>query len=402
MQATTQGGATATTWAHLFTRDFRIVDHSALHALRGERILPLFVFTPEQTTENDLFNKASFGFLCDSLRELASDIAQQGGRLYVFRDDTIDVLQRLARTTPLAGVSITADYTPYAKARQRRIEQFCKRQGIAFQATHDIYMHAPGSVTNKAGKTFQKFTPYYEAARRRDVPKPREHERYTWARPALTGTVTIPKINVVTHAQGGRSAALHILRTYDYDRYDETHDFLNEKTTGLSAHNHYGTVSIREVYWAFPNEALRRQLHWRDFYGAIMDAFDELYGTDAYDFMKEPGRGWRTDRAEFNKWAEGRTGVPLVDDSMKQLLETGYMHNRARLVVASYLVKDLKIHWRWGERHFAKHLVDYDFTQNFCNWCWVSSVLPFAMPPFRRFDPEAQLKRYGSTASSQS
>lgn len=388
-------------WVHIFTRDFRLVDNSALLALHDKRVLPIFVFTPAQTTENDLFNKRSFAFLCDSLRELAQDIAEQRGKLYVFRGDTVDILRRIVGASgaaaAFAGISITADYTPFAKERQRRVQAFCTEHGLAFQAVDDIYLHAPGTIKNKAGKPFQKFTPYYETARRRPVAKPQTQRPIDWQRPRLGQTVAIPSYKDDTaHVKGGRSNALRILRSFDDSRYAQKHDFLNYRTTGLSAHNHYGTVSIREVYWAFSSDALRRQLHWRDFYGGIVNSFQELYRVSPYDFMKSPEPGWRTDRADFNAWAAGRTGVKLVDDSMRQLLTTGYMHNRARLVVSSYLVKDLKIHWRWGERHFAKYLVDYDFTQNFCNWCWVSSVLPFSMAPFRRLDPDAQLRRYGS------
>jgi deoxyribodipyrimidine photo-lyase len=152
-------------------------------------------------------------------------------------------------------------------------------------------------------------------------------------------------------------------------------------------------VSIRESYAVGRRHSnlteFVRQLYWRDFYGQICWAFEGLYGESPYAFQ---GKGpWKADaaaQAKFAKWSAGRTGQPIVDAGIKQLLATGYMHNRVRLVVASYLVKDLKVYWRWGEAFFAQHLVDYDLAQNFGNWCWVSSVLPFSQPPFRRFDPE--------------
>jgi deoxyribodipyrimidine photo-lyase len=158
----------------------------------------------------------------------------------------------------------------------------------------------------------------------------------------------------------------------------------------LSAHNHFGTLSIREVYARGKKLGLTefvRQLWWRDFYGHIMADFKTLYGVDAYEFQKMPARE-PSEKAKkaFRDWCEAKTGVPLVDAGMNQLLRTGYMHNRVRLVVASWLVKDMGVHWRLGERFFARHLVDYDPAQNMMNWIWVASVLPFAQAPFRRID----------------
>jgi deoxyribodipyrimidine photo-lyase len=156
-------------------------------------------------------------------------------------------------------------------------------------------------------------------------------------------------------------------------------------------------VSIREVYWSGKQRKIEefvRQLYWRDFYGQIMDSFESLYGEEPFGFMKEPAPGWKTDRSILEKWKEGKTGHELVDAGMRQLNTTGYIHNRARLVCASWLAKDQKVHWRWGEQYFAQKLVDYDVTQNMMNWIWVSSVLPFASAPFRRLDPEVQAKQF--------
>jgi deoxyribodipyrimidine photo-lyase len=193
--------------------------------------------------------------------------------------------------------------------------------------------------------------------------------------------------------KGGRTEGLTLLKTPPPD-YTGQHDIPSIPTSNLSAHNHFGTVSIREVYHAITNDAFRRQLYWRDFYGHICFFFEALYKTSPYDFQKEPQPGWSTDKVEFKKWTDGKTGYALVDAGMRQLKVTGYIHNRARLVAAIYLTKHLKIHWRWGEQHFARLLVDYDFAQNFGNWCWVASVLPFSMAPFRSLDPEIQLKKF--------
>jgi deoxyribodipyrimidine photo-lyase len=177
----------------------------------------------------------------------------------------------------------------------------------------------------------------------------------------------IPKENTSIHVKGGRSEALLLLKTLP-ENYDKERDIPSKRTSNLSAHNHFGTVSIREVYHAAKRKGLEemiRQLYWRDFYGHIMADFENLYGTSAIEFQKDSatpisGITWKYDRELFNKWCRGETGHDLVDAGMRQLNETGYIHNRARLVCAYYLVKDLKIFWRWGERYFASKLVSDD------------------------------------------
>lgn len=378
------------TWIHLFTRDLRIVDNNALEALSHKTVLPVFIMTPEQTTsKNALLNERSIGFMCDSLRDLH---AETDGSLQCFRGTVPAVLQRVLRAVPdVEGISMIKDYTPYAKEREETVRKLALAHKLEFSSTDDIYLHAPGVVLNASKKPYQKFTPFYEASRKLSPAKPNRAAPVRWMRQRVPGSISIPS---QSDGRGGRKRGLKILASFDCTNYARDRDMLSKETSLLSAHNHFGTVSIREVYHAMPCAEFRRQLYWRDFYGQIVAFFPVLYGVSPYDFMKTPGRGWSTDRAAFNRWAQARTGVPLVDAAMRQLLETGYMHNRARLVAASYLVKDLKIHWRWGERFFAKQLVDYDFSQNFGNWCWVSSVLPFSMPPFRRFDPATQAKRY--------
>jgi deoxyribodipyrimidine photo-lyase len=192
--------------------------------------------------------------------------------------------------------------------------------------------------------------------------------------------------------RGGRREGIRILAHDIPKHYERDHDRLDAPTSHLSAHNHFGTVSIREVYWATSQEAFRRQLYWRDFYGHIMAGFEDLYGVGAYEFQA-PTRWRKGEREVFEAWSKGATGVPLVDAGIREMLATGFMHNRARMVVASWLVKDKGVHWRWGERFFAQHLVDYDPAQNMMNWIWVASVLPFASAPFRRHDPYRSAER---------
>jgi deoxyribodipyrimidine photo-lyase len=450
----------------LFHRDLRIVDHNGLHFAKEnyKTILPLFVFTPEQVSDkNKLRSVNSIQFMIASLKELEGEIRKQGGKLFVAYGDTVEVLKKIKQTFQIEAIVETADYTPYAKKRSEDILKFTEKEGLKYHPIHDSYLLEPGTIKNGTGKTFQKFTPFYNSALKHKIPAPRHAEQFSWIRPSSgkKGTrkirrsswettldamedkfVSTPNPDIAV--KGGREEGLKLIKNIP-DSYAKTHDIPSINTSFLSAHNHYGTVSIREVYaqahkpgsvryrevyaqahkpgsvryrevyaqahkpgsvrYREPSEvqeggkgntAFIRQLWWRDFYGNIMADFETLYKVGAYEFQKKEYEHPLTDSKKdlFEKWCKGETGVRLVDAGMKQMLKTGYMHNRLRLVVASWLTKDMKIHWRHGERFFAKHLVDYDATQNMMNWIWVASELPFASAPFRKVSAEGTAQKF--------
>lgn len=408
----------------LFHRDLRLVDHYGLEvaaAASKDPIIPVFIFTPEQVTEkNTLKSDNSVQFMLQSLKELGTALRQKHTRLVLLYGDTVKMLKSLTDELAAAGHKVSAitetkDYTPYAKKREAAVRRFAEEIGAKYAAPHDLYLTEPGSVRTGAGRVFQKFTPYYEAAKGQKIPKPLGVAVPTagWFKPRTTAykhEITLataykeflPRgLNPAIAVKGGRTEGLALLRKLPAN-YDEIRDYPAKRTSLLSAHNHFGTVSIREVYWAAKElsptkmEGFIRQLFWRDFHGALMDNFEDLYGEAPYEFEGKSALKGKTDeaaRSKFAAWKKGETGHALVDAGIKQLLTTGYMHNRVRLVVASYLVKDCHVYWRWGERFFAKHLVDYDPAQNMMNWINVSSLAPFGMAPFRRHDPEASAKR---------
>lgn len=403
----------------LFHRDLRIIDHRALQVAADLKkpVVPLFVFTPEQVSEkNTLRSLNSIQFMLESLRDLANAIKSDGGRLVLAYGHTVDVLKGIHKKAgPVAAVVETADYTPYALRRTEEILKFTEEIGATYHAVADSYLLEPGTATNKSGKTFQKFTPFYETVRWRKIDAPAEKTRgLKWARVSTTkgggsgsraktrkvrrlpGEVLLetmdsrlcPRPNLEIAVHGGRAEGLKLLAKIPHD-YAKIHDVPSETTSMLSAHNHYGTLSIREVYERGKSQGLTefvRQLWWRDFYGHIMADFKRLYGVEAYDFQKDAPEQSEKAKKAFRDWCDAKTGVPMVDAGMTQMLRTGYMHNRLRLVVSSWLIKDMHVHWRLGERFFAKHLVDYGPAQNMMNWIWVASVLPFAQAPFRKID----------------
>lgn len=399
---------------YIFHRDFRLVDHKGLEAVKtliqeGSSVVPIFIFTPEQvSTENKFRSLNSIQFMIASLMELNETLRAQGTRLFCFYGRNLEVIESLRQQLSIQAVVETKDYTPFAKQREKDFRLYCMTHGIQYESPEDMYLTNPGTVLTGSGKTFQKFTPFWETARRMEVAKPDALVKLPWfrSRQALKGEVhlvgmrkkLVPVENRSLHVKGGRSEAILLLKALP-PKYDTERDTPSKQTSNLSAHNHFGTVSIREVYWAGRDKGIKefiRQLYWRDFYGHLMANFEHLYGEHPFEFMKDPAPGWKADKLGLEQWKQGKTGHSLVDAGMRQLNETGYIHNRARLVCASYLAKELKIHWRWGEQYFAQKLVDYDVTQNMMNWIWVSSVLPFASAPFRRLDPEVQANRYDS------
>jgi deoxyribodipyrimidine photo-lyase len=389
---------------YIFHRDLRLVDNNTLIAAvakareLGSRLVPVFIFTEQQVTDRNPYKSSnSIQFMLESLADLAA--ATKGHLNFYMGPDQATVLKRHFKDElSTAHIFETADYTPYARARQEATARLVPEGN--YHLVHDTYLTEPGTVLNGSGRMFQKFTPFYDKARAKAVAAPRPVPRIIpWA-PRRADTLWLNQIaprigsepNPHIHVHGGRSEGLKLLARIPRN-YAAIHDIPAERTTDLSAHHHYGTVSIRETFRAADGQPeLRRQLYWRDFYGHICAAFEDLYGMSPYDF-KGPGT-WRYDRAAFNKWAKGKTGVPIVDAAMRQLVQTGYMHNRARLIVANYLVKDQKIYWRWGERFFAQHLVDYDFAQNFGNWAWVASVFAWSQAPFRSLKAERQAERF--------
>lgn len=392
---------------HIFHRDLRTTDNEALIKAQElaskskSDLVTLFIFTPEQVGQSNKFRSLnSIEFMLNSLEELNTELKNHLSCLYA---NQLEALTEIQTKYTIVGISEQRDHTPFAKQREVNTVMFCAQNDIEYIVGTDVYLTVPGSVLNKSGKMFQKFTPFYNQAKTIHVAKPMPSPTLNRLHKVkLQSSTTIPNMrkkliqspNPHIHVKGGRSEAVNILHNAMPKTYTTTHDIPSIPTSNLSAHNHFGTVSIREVYHALNNEEFQRQLYWRDFYGHICDAFEDLYKVSPYDFQQTPQKGWSTDTDAFKMWTDGKTGHEMVDAGMMQLKKTGYIHNRPRLIAAIYLTKHLKIHWRWAEQYFAQHLVDYDFAQNFGNWCWVASVLPFSMAPFRSLDPEIQKKKF--------
>lgn len=384
----------------LFHRDLRLWDHRPLQSCLQHKlpVLPLFILDPVQVSKNEatVLSTKSLSCLFQSLHDLDNELYERfDSHLEVQYGTPTKVLHDIYRHQPFSALYETKDYTPFAIQRQNTIKTWCEAHGVAYHCMDDLYLFTPGHVLNKSGRVFQKFTPFYNTVRVMTIPKPIGIVKGTFHKttsPNLSRIyrkITGKKSNWRDERrlfQGGRKEGLSLLKGLGKN-YKDTGLF----KSGLSVHHHYGTISVRESYHRSLElgnklEEFRRQLFWREFYGHLMAAFKQLYGVDPLQYqLPKPLAGKK--KKLYDQWCTSTTGLEVIDAGMRQLKEEGFMPNRLRLLTSSWLIKDAKINWRHGERYFANHLLDYDFSQNMLNWLWVAGGLPFAMAPYRRFNP---------------
>jgi deoxyribodipyrimidine photo-lyase len=393
---------TALVW---FRRDLRVRDHPALRdALDAhERVITVFCLD-DRLLNGRHASGTRTQFMLECLRDLDDSLRERGGALVIRRGAPERELVRLAREVGAEAVYFTGDVSPYARERGKRVH--------AALSEHDIELHAcPGltvvddvtAIETQAGKPYTVFSPFHrtwtEHPRREVLQAPRKL-------PAPdVDQGTIPKLEdlglrqeVEDPMRGGESEGRRRLTRFmrsGIDHYGENHDALGaDKTSRLSPYLHFGCVSPREVEARATNYDFRRQLAWRDFYHHVLFHHPDN-ATEEFQARYRRAIDWDHDHHAFRAWCEGRTGFPLVDAGMRQLLKEGWMHNRARLVVGSFLTKDLGIDWRLGERWFMRHLIDGDEANNNGNWQWIASVGVDPQPHFRRiYNPARHMERY--------
>lgn len=396
----------------LFRRDLRLYDHTALRLAvnHAQEIVPVFIIDPRQVgVANEYRSMNAIQFMHESLADLQGQLAEQDCRLYVFTGRADEVLAALFAHNQIDAVFTHVDYTPFARERDEQLAQVCSGAGVAWHAEHDTLLTIPGTVMTKTGTYFQVFTPFWRAASQVTVAQPhalslihgykyvRLMDQYIYdvaQAPALAGYA-----NHDLAVRGGRTEGLALLkRARRLTEYEVERDMpAVEYTSQLSAHLKFGTLSVREVYHALQGiPSLVRQLYWRDFYTHIAYHVPRVFG---HAYRSEYDRlSWSRAHKAFERWCAGMTGFPIVDAGMRQLNATGFMHNRVRMIVGSFLVKDLWIDWRWGERYFAQQLVDYDPAVNNGNWQWVASTGCDPQPYFRIFNPWTQQQKFDPDA----
>jgi len=393
---------------YIFRRDLRLEDNTALiRALElSIEVIPCFIMDERQLYNNPYRGDNAVWFMIQSLRDLHNELIKKGGRLYLFKGIAETVVEMLIKEENINAVFFNRDYTPFSSMRDTNIKKICNQYNVDCNIYADALLNEPEMVVKQDGKAYKIFTQYLKKAKMFavDVPVKNKYTNYRIKKVASEEPIDLlDAININTSSyillRGGRKEGLKLLSNIAHlQDYNEKRNYPSvQGTSFLSAHNKFGTVSIREVYFA-AKKYLKQpgsfidELYWRDFFTYIAFHFPHVF-TGAfhkkYDSIK-----WLVDNERFELWKNGITGFPIVDAGMRQLNTTGWMHNRVRMVVASFLVKDLHINWRWGEQYFAQKLIDYDPSVNNGNWQWAASTGCDAQPFFRIFNPWLQQKKY--------
>jgi deoxyribodipyrimidine photo-lyase len=379
-----------------FRRDLRLEDNVGLfHALQSEyRVIPLFIFD-EAILDSLPKNDARVGFIHESLSKINQKLQETGSSLLVKKGKTQEVWKQLLQEFEVKEVFFNKDYEPYAIKRDLAICELLKTNKISSFSFKDQVIFEEKEITKADGLPYTVYTPY----------KNKWLEKYNSIAPVQEFDCTqnssnfyeqnfiFPTLEQIGFEESSIKVIPHNLK--NVINYHETRDFpALESTTHLSPHLRFGTVSIRKlVNWAArKNDVFLSELIWREFFMQILFSFPKVVTNNfksAYD-----GIQWRNNEEDFKRWCSGTTGYPMVDAGMRELNETGYMHNRVRMVVASFLCKHLLINWQWGEGYFAEKLLDFELSANVGNWQWAAGTGCDAAPYFRVFNPEIQLQKF--------
>ena len=380
-------------------RDLRMTDNAALHAaLEAGSVIPTFIIDPAFSHSSPRRKD----FLYEGLHALDKDLHARGSYLVIRSGKPLEALEKILAETKAEAVFAEEDFTPYARKRDEEIARF-----LPLDLIHGQTVQHPGSVLKSNGKPYTVYTPFSKAwksklpSRLTLLPAP---EQITT--PAGIAGEPLPKYRISPLFPAGEPEALVRLEEFLHQRiytYGENRDRMDlDGTSSISPYLHFGMLGLRQAVSAVRQaigqkrsdsaEVWLNELIWREFYIQILYHFPYVSRTAFNPSLANIP--WRNDEVEFEAWKDGRTGVPIVDAGMRQLKEIGWMHNRARMIVASYLVKDLLIDWRWGEAWFMENLLDGDLAANNGGWQWTAGTGTDAAPYFRIFNPILQSRKF--------
>ena len=382
-----------------FRRDLRLEDNAGLyHALKsGFPVLPLFIF--DKNILDSLENKKDkrVHFIHSALVEIQKKLVAHGGSLHITYSTPLEAFSELISLYKIAEVYTNHDYEPYAKERDETIKEYLGGQGITLHSFKDQVIFEKSDVIKNNNEPYTVYTPYskrWKEALTDQLLQPYPTHRY-FANLYKQPAIPVPSLEEIGFRPSSYSFSPPIFDEQVAINYDKTRDFPSVKgTTRLSVHLRFGTVSVREIAAKAKelNGKLLNELIWREFYQMILWHFPHVVNSS---FKKEyDGIKWRNNENEFSLWCSGQTGYPIVDAGMRELNETGFMHNRVRMITASFLTKDLLIDWRWGEAYFAEKLLDYDLSANNGGWQWAAGSGCDAAPYFRIFNPYLQTNKF--------
>jgi deoxyribodipyrimidine photo-lyase len=379
-----------------FRRDLRLEDNVGLfQALQSQYpVIPLFIFD-ETILERLPKNDPRVGFIHESLSKIQLQLQEKGKSLLIRKGKPELVWEDLLQEYAIQKVFWNKDYEPNAMQRDAAVTDILQSNRVKVATYKDQVIFEKEEIVKSDGLPYTVYTPFKNKwlEKYRTIAPVLEYDAVPYFSSFLSSNFAFPSIEDIGFEPSQIKVKPHNLKLVA--NYHETRDFpALDSTSYLSPHLRFGTVSVRKlVNWAIrKNETFLSELIWREFFMQILYHFPKVQNKNfksAYD-----GIQWRNDEADFKRWCEGRTGYPMVDAGMRQLNETGYMHNRVRMVVASFLCKHLLIEWQWGEAYFAEKLLDYEMSSNVGNWQWAAGTGCDAAPYFRVFNPDIQQKKF--------
>ena len=399
----------------IFRRDLRIIDNLGLHeSLKDNITIPIFIFSKKQVLNNKYFSDNSFGFLIESLESLEKEIKKKNGKLYLFFGDEKKIISEILKNNKINNIYTNKDFTPFAKERDKDL----LKSKININLVEDYNLLPMGTLLNKEKKAYKVYTPFFRNSKKfwKDIQNPKELNKYKFKslktnnfEVKLSDMKKYYKDNKNRLVIGGRREGLELLKKVcNQQDYSNKRNILTYNTTHLSAYLKFGCISIRECFNDFKkylkdDNTLFSQLFWREFYLYITNYYPEvLQGQISskvnIDFQERFRKmKWENNKTYLEKWKKGETGFPVVDAGIKELLSSGYMHNRSRLISSAFLIKLCLIDWREGEKFFAQNLTDYDPAQNNGGWQFHHGGASGA-DYFRILSPISQGERFDKNA----
>ena len=383
-----------------FRRDLRLDDNVGFYnALKSEHpVLPIFIFD-EEILKKLPKDDARITFIYETLQKMRTKLEDKNtSSIAMFHGKPANIYKNLLEKYKIDTVFTNRDYEPYAKERDDKIQQLLNDNTIKFKTFKDQVIFEQNEVTKKDGLPYVVYTPYMKVWKEQFKTHTLDFYYTSSFLKNLIQDKELPNLSLsdIGFTKSNQKIKKHIVTPALIQNYEDTRNFpAQDSTSKLGPHLRFGTVSIRKMIEKAiteKNEIFWQELIWREFFMQILWHFPH---TSKNSFKAKYDRiDWRNNEAEFLKWCNGQTGYPLVDAGMRQLNETGFMHNRIRMLVGSFLCKHLLIDWRWGEAYFAEKLHDYEMASNIGNWQWVAGSGVDAAPYFRIFNPTTQIKKF--------
>ena len=383
-----------------FRRDLRLDDNVGFYnALKSDvPVLPIFIFD-EEILEKLPKNDARLTFIHETLQKMRASLEKDyNSGIAMYHGKPIDIYKKLIKEYTITKVFTNRDYEPYAKERDAEIQQLLNENNVEFETFKDQVIFEKNEVTKKDGLPYVVYTPYMKVWKEKFKTYNLDFFYTSSFLQHLVKDKKLPNLSLadIGFTEAKQKVAPQIVSPSLIQNYEDTRNYpAQDATSKVGPHLRFGTVSIRKMVEKAiteKNEIFWQELIWREFFMQILWHFP---ATSKSSFKAKYERiEWRNNEAEFKKWCAGETGYPLVDAGMRQLNKTGFMHNRIRMLVGSFLCKHLLIDWRWGEAYFAEKLHDYEMSSNVGNWQWVAGSGVDAAPYFRIFNPTTQIKKF--------